>query len=159
MPVDEAGTPAERVHIVYQASTGSGREEKELPLKLLVLGDFTGRADRTPIEERKAITVTRDTLDDVLASQQVRLQMAVPDRLGEAGNELPVTLRLSALRDFAPEALARQVPELRQLLDLREAIVALKGPLGELPAFRDRIHAIIADPAARAALLAELGRA
>lgn len=158
MPVDGSGTPAERVHIVYQAATGSGRDEKELPLKLLMLGDFTGRADATALEDRKPITVTRDTFDEVLASQKLRLDLAVPDRLGDHGGELPLTLRLGALRDFAPEALARQMPELRQLLDLREAIVALKGPLGELPDFRRRIQAILGDPAARAAVLAEIGR-
>lgn len=161
MPVDGAGAAGERVNIVYAAATGNSREDKELPLKLLLMGDFSGRADPVPLEERKPVTVTRESFDEVLAGQRLRLELAVPDRLGAdaGGGELPVTLRLVALRDFSPEGVVRQVPELRRLLELREAIAALKGPLGDLPAFAARIHAILADPGARAALRAELGRA
>lgn len=159
MPVEGAGAPGERVTIVYSAATGDGYEEKELPLKLLLLGDFAGRPDPTPLEEREPIPVDRDSFDDVLASQRLRLELTVPDHLGDGGGDLPVTLRIGALRDFAPDAIARQVPELSQLLDLREGIAALKATLGERPAFAAGIAAVLADPAARAALRAELGSA
>jgi len=159
MAIDGAAPSAERVHIMYQAVNGAGREDKELPLRLLLLADFTGRADGTPLEERKPVVVTRETFDEVLASHHLCLDLAVADRLGDHGGEFPVSLRVGALRDFTPEAIARQVPELRRLLDLREALVALKGPLSDLPTFRSRIHEIVGDPAARAALSAELGRA
>ena len=35
--------PKERVNIVYRPAIGDGREEVELPLRLMVMGDFTGR--------------------------------------------------------------------------------------------------------------------
>jgi type VI secretion system protein ImpB len=56
-----------------------------------------------------------------------------------------------------PEAIARAVPELRQLLELREALTALKGPLGNVPAFKRAIEAALTDEEARKKLLAELG--
>ena len=37
--------PKERVNIVYRPATGDAKEEIELPLKLLVIGDFTQRPD------------------------------------------------------------------------------------------------------------------
>ena len=53
--------PKERVNIVYRPATGGAQAEIELPLKLLVLGDFTGRPDSTMLEERKAIQVDKDS--------------------------------------------------------------------------------------------------
>jgi type VI secretion system protein ImpB len=46
---------------------------------------------------------------------------------------------------------------LRQLLELREALTALKGPLGNVPAFKRAIEAALTDEEARKKLLAELG--
>lgn len=158
MAAEGSVAPKERVNIVYKAATGGAQEEKELPLKLLMLGDFTGRADATPLEERKPINVTKDNFDDVLASQRIELQLAVPNRLDDQGGELPVQVRINGLKDFGPEAVAQQIPELRQLLELREALSALKGPLGNIPAFRKAIQEILANDAARAAILKELGQ-
>jgi type VI secretion system protein ImpB len=68
-----------------------------------------------------------------------------------------VTLNFKDLRDFTPDGIVMQVPELQKLLDLRNALVALKGPLGNIPAFRKKIQTILGDESARAALMKELG--
>jgi len=61
------------------------------------------------------------------------------------------------MKDFTPEGVVSQVPELQKLLDLRNALNALKGPLGNIPAFRKKIQSILEDSEARDKLLAELG--
>jgi type VI secretion system protein ImpB len=67
-----------------------------------------------------------------------------------------VVLQFETLKDFDPENIVRQVPELNKLLELRQALTALKSPLGNLPAFRRAIQSILADEAAREKLLKEL---
>ena len=42
-------------------------------------------------------------------------------------------------------------------MDLRDALVALKGPLGNAPAFRKAIEGVLADDASRDRVLSELG--
>jgi len=46
--------PKERVNIVYKPATGGAQEEVELPLKLMMLGDYTLRADDTPRSHAQA---------------------------------------------------------------------------------------------------------
>jgi type VI secretion system protein ImpB len=60
------------------------------------------------------------------------------------------------MKDFDPDAIAKQVPELSKLLELREALVALKGPLGNVPAFRKQLQTLLADESAREKLASEL---
>ena len=124
-----------------------------------MLGDFTGRADETPVEDRKPIGVDKDNFDEVLAEHRLRLDLDVPDTLGEEpGAELSVSLKFAGMKDFGPEGVAAQVPELATLLELRNALSALKGPLGNLPAFRKQIQRLLEDEGARAQLLAELAK-
>jgi len=153
--------PQERVNITYKPSTGDAQEEVELPLKSLFIGDYTGRADDRPLEDRKPISIDKDNFQSVLAEHNLQLQVNVPNTLveGKEKAELTVNLQFKRLSDFGPEAVAERVPELRQLLELRRARTALKGPLGNVPAFRKKIQAIIADTGAREKLLGEIGLA
>ena len=149
--------PKERVNIVYKAHVGDAQEEKELPFKTMVVGDFTGRADSTPVEERKLNEIDKDNFDDVLASQNIEVKASVPNTLSEEeGATLAVDLKVKSMKDFGPEAVAKQVPELAKLLELREALAALRGPLGNVPSFRKKIQGIIKDEAQRAAVMGEI---
>jgi len=149
--------PRERVNIVYQPSTGVDAEV-ELPLKMVVLGDFTQRADETPLEERKPINIDKDNFNEVMKGSKLSAEMNVKNALSaEEGAEMPVKLRFDHINDFGPESVVRQVPELNKLLQLRTALLALKGPLGNVPGFRKKITEIMSNDAARERLLKELG--
>src|SRR4051812_32779096 len=103
--------PTERVNIVYRPATEGAKEDVELPLKLLVTGDFTGTADERPVEKREPLTVTKDNFNDVLKAQNVRLQMNVADKLsGDPDDGLDVSLSFASMDDFGPESIAAQVP-------------------------------------------------
>jgi len=149
--------PKERVNIVYKPAIGDAQQEVELPLKLVMLGDYTLRQEDTPLEDRKKINIDKDTFNEVMRNQHLRLSFNVANRLsGQEGDEMTLDLGVEALKDFEPENVVRQVPELNQLLELRQALSALKGPLGNVPAFRRRIQALLADETAREQLLKEL---
>ncbi len=157
---DQSVAPKERVNIVYKSQVGDAQEETELPLKILMVGDYNGRSDETPLEDRKPINVDGDNFNDVLAKQNLAVDLKVQDRLSGAKDAtLDVHLDFKRLDDFGPEAIANQVPELKKLLELRQALTALKGPLGNLPAFRKKIQALLGDEAARKQLMKELGLA
>ncbi|MGB3619755.1 type VI secretion system contractile sheath small subunit [Ketobacter sp. MCCC 1A13808] len=149
--------PKERINIKYRSESGGVQETVELPLKMMVLGDFTQREDERVIEDRKPISVDKHNFDDVLRSQKVGVDVAVPNRLSnEEDSELGVSLQFESMKDFSPENVAKQVPELKKMLELREALVALKGPLGNVPAFRKAIESILKDEQQRDLVLGEL---
>ncbi len=149
--------PKERVNIVYKPA-GDQTEDVELPLRILMLGDFTGKADDTPVEERKPISIDKDNFNDVLEGYDVGVDINVPDTLsGDEGAEMPVSLKFKNIKDFNPENIVEQVPELKQLLGLRAALTALKGPLGNVPAFRKKIQSLLEDADSRDKLMSELG--
>jgi type VI secretion system protein ImpB len=151
--------PRERINVTFKPATGSAQEEIELPLKLLVLGDFVQRADTRKLEERKAVSIDKNNFDDVIAKQEISLTLSVPDRLqdNDSADELPVSIGIRSMKDFNPANIIEQVPELHKLMELRNALVALKGPLGNAPAFRTAIERVLSDEQARNHVLSELG--
>jgi type VI secretion system protein ImpB len=155
---DQSVAPKERVNIVYKSATGDLQEETELPLKILMVGDYTGRPDDTPLDDRKPINVDKENFNEVMAKQDLSVDAQVADRLsGEKDATVNLELRFRTLDDFSPEGIVAQVPELKKLLDLRAALTALKGPLGNVPAFRKKIQALLGDAEGRQKLMKELG--
>lgn len=160
MATDGSVAPKERVNIVYRPAMGDAKAEVELPLKLLVLGDFTLRDDDTPVEEMAPISVDKDNFNDVLKGQKLSLDLSVPNRLETNAAQdaaLAVNLKFGSIDDFSPDAIVENVPELRQMIGLRDALKALKGPLGNIPDFRKQIQDLVQDEGVRARLLSELG--
>ena len=127
---EAAGAPSARRD---KPATGVG-EEKELPLKMMVLGDFTQRADDTPLEERKPVNIDKDNFNSVMREMKLSATMNVDNTLtGNKEDQLAVNLKFESIKDFEPEQVVNQVPDLKKLLELRTALTALRGPLGNIP--------------------------
>jgi len=150
--------PKERVNITYKPATGDAKEEVELPLKVLVMGDFTMAEDETPVEDRKALNVDKDNFNDVLNSYNLKLDAVVENKLAEEpGEDMAVSLDFNSLKDFDPDTIVEKVPELKKLVDLRNALKAVKGPLGNIPEFKKKLNGLVSDPGAKERILKELG--
>ena len=151
--------PKERINIVYRPAVGEVQDDVELPLKTLVLGDFTLRADGTPVEERKPINVGKENFNEVMQGQNITLDLVVPNMLNDKteDEELAVRLKLETLNDFSPDAIVENIPELKRLMELRAALKALKSPLSNIPDFRKKLQKIVQDEGLRERLLADLG--
>ena len=158
MAKEASVAPKERVNIVYRPATGDAKEEVELPLKILIMGDFSGAPDDRPLENREPINIDKDNFNAVLKAQDIRLNLTVPNKLsGKPDAEMGVKLQIDSIKDFEPESIVRQVPELNRLLELREALRSLKGPLSNVPEFRKKIQELVKDESARKQLLKEMG--
>jgi len=110
------------------------------------------------LEDRKSINIDKDNFNDVLQAQDVKLETVVDNTLSdEEDAKMTVSLDFKSMKDFEPDEIIKKVPELNKLVELREAMKALKGPLGNVPDFKKKIQEIVKDEGARARLLKELG--
>lgn len=128
-----------------------GGAQAELPFRLLVMGDYTMKDDTTPIYDRKPVDINKSNFDSVMQSFNLSLDLSVSDRISGSG-EMPVSLKFGTLKDFRPESIARQVPTLKKLLELRDAMKALRPKLGDKAAQKELMGAI-KDPAVRSEIL------
>jgi len=149
--------PKERVNIVYKSSIGDQSEDVELPLKLLMVGDYTGKPSDETVEDREPINIDKDNFNDVMGGMGLSLDVNVTDTLDEENESMPVHLEFKSMSDLTPDSVAQQVPELDSMLEMRKALLALKGPLGNVPTFRKAIQKILNDEETRGQIMKELG--
>ena len=150
-----------RIQINYEVETGGAIELKELPFLMGVLGDFTGQPTEPlpKLKDRQFVEVTPDNFDDVLASMKPHLAFAVENKLSEDADapKLAVDLNFRSMDDFSPDAVARQVKPLRELLELRTQLADLRGSLQTNDRLDEVLQATLGDAAKMDKLKAELG--
>jgi len=150
-----------RVNIVYDVYTGGAKEERELPFVVGVLADLSGDPE-TPLprlRDRKFVEIDKNTFDSVLAAVRPRIKIDVPNTLQEGSepSRLRVDLNINRLEDFEPEPLARQIPELRQLLEGRDRLAYLLAKAELSPTFGEALSDIIKETERRKARSDESG--
>ncbi|MDR3162668.1 MAG: type VI secretion system contractile sheath small subunit [Helicobacteraceae bacterium] len=153
----QSESPKERINVTYKPATGDQTEEIEIPFKLTVLGHFNPDEEKKPVEKKKVIKIDKDSFNDVIKHQNLSVEFTVPNKLtDEEDGELKINLKFQSMKDFSPENIVENVDELKKLMELRQSLIALKGPLGNMPAFRKAIEGAIADKDERERLLKEL---
>lgn len=120
-----------RVHITYDVETGDAIEKREIPFVVGVLADLSGQPDQPlpGLKDRKFVEIDKDNFDRVLGQVNPRLAFKVDNRLSEDDTRLGVELKFKSMADFEPAAVAKQVPSLRRLLELRNALHNLRTSL------------------------------
>ncbi|MGQ6547520.1 type VI secretion system contractile sheath small subunit [Serratia sp. JSRIV001] len=148
--------PKARVNIKLDLHVGGAQKKIELPLKLLAVGDYSNGQEHRPLSERSKIDVNKNNFDSILKELQPTLALSVPDTLANDGNDTAVNLSFSSMKDFEPEQVARQIPQLRAMLAMRNLLRDLKSNLLDNRTFKQALEAILRDEALSDELRAEL---
>jgi type VI secretion system protein ImpC len=109
--------------LVADMENPAGAPDPEVPFRILVLGDFSGRTNRGAVPSGAAwanqqpIRVDRDNFDAAMAKLGVGLTLPVP------GKAAPLTsIRFSGLDDFHPDHLYEQLDIFQALKDPRRRL-------------------------------------
>lgn len=153
---DGSNAPKERINITYKAKTNGRESDVELPLKLMVMSNLTGKADKQPLEERETLQINKTNFNQVMQKLNISSQFSVKNTLGTGAEELDINLKITSMKDFSPDSIVKQIPELNKLMQLREALMALKGPMGNIPDFRKSVLAALKDEKIKEKLLLEI---
>jgi type VI secretion system protein ImpB len=148
--------PKARINLKLDLHTGGAQKKVELPLKLLVMGDYSHGQDTRALAERSKVNINKNNFNAVLADFNPKAKIAVENTLAGDGSEMPVELDFKSMDDFKPEVVASKVPELRALMAARNLLRDLKSNLLDNAMFRRELEKILKDPALSGRLRDEL---
>ncbi|MCP2003017.1 UNVERIFIED_ORG: type VI secretion system protein ImpB [Buttiauxella agrestis ATCC 33320] len=128
----------------------------ELPLKLVVMGDYSNGKETRPLSEREKVNINKNNFNSVLADYSPSVNLTVTNTLAGDGSEENVQLAFNEMKDFEPEQVARQIPQLRAMLAMRNLLRDLKSNLLDNVTFRKELESILKDPSLSDELRGEL---
>lgn len=149
--------PSARINLKLDVGKGNAKKKMELPLKMLVLGDFSFKQHDDRVADREKISINKNNFTQVMESMDLKLKYNVEDKLSGEG-DVPVDLDIKNMDSFKPENVAKNVPALSKLLAARNLIKDLKSNLLDNREFRKRLEELIKDPEAAKSLKEELSK-
>lgn len=134
-----------RVQLTYDVEVGDGKEIKELPFVVGVLGDFSAASEveKTKLKDKKFINVDLDNIDEVMESLAPRANFQVENTLTEDGGKMSVDLTFKSMADFTPEQVVQQVDPLQKLVAARERLSDLRNKISNNERLEDLLDEVL----------------
>lgn len=147
----------DRVVMLYEVETYGMQVKKEIPFVVGVLSDLWGHSrtgdqmadgrERRGLRERTWTEIDRDNFETVMSKMAPELRLKVKSHLsGPEDRDITVDLMFKGLADFEPAAVARAVPALRNLLELRERLQEADVAGDISPKLADLLEEVLRDP-------------
>jgi len=140
---------------VEQPGRGAMKREAQLPLRLLLVADLAPqlRPSRTESRVRR---VDANSFAGLMEEWQPALRLDVENRLSPQPASLEIGLRFTSLKDFAPAAIAQQIPALARLLAIRTEVHGVRTKGTDRETFRERLAEAGVDAASADGLYGQL---
>lgn len=139
--------PNSRLMINYETNVDGVLKKKELPYRVLVAGDLSkGRSTNSKQElaDRSVIKI-QNGVDRALAEMNITLNFEVPNFVSKESGNLKVNYKLEAIKDFKPDAVAKKVPEIRALLELKEILSSFAKDIDNNRSLKRVIDSVFSD--------------
>ncbi len=133
------------MQLTYDVEVGDGREIKELPFVVGVLGDFSAASEleKIKLKDKKFINVDLDNIDEVIESLAPRANFQVDNTLTEDSGKISVDLTFKSMDDFRPENVVQQVDPLKKLVAARERLTDLRNKISNNERLEDLLDDVL----------------
>ena len=148
--------PKARINLQLDVHTGGAQKKQELPLKMVVAGDFSNGRETAPLSERNKININKLNIQQVVAEFAPSVSFDVKHTHDGEETEEKINLTFRNMKDFSPEHVARQVPRLRAMLNMRNLLKDLRANLLDDVSFRRELLEILRNPDLSDELRAEI---
>jgi type VI secretion system protein ImpB len=119
--------PRSRITLKYRTTIQGEPADVELPLRFLVMGDFSRGSNPNDPEDRKAASVSGANIDEVMKSMNLFVELEVPSLVDEGPKT--VKIPIEGMHSFSPDSIAMQLPEVRTLLLVRKLLTELQAAM------------------------------
>jgi type VI secretion system protein ImpB len=152
--------PRSRITLTYRTTINGEPETVNLPLRLLVLGDFSlGSSEdrKVDLEARRLRSVSGRNLDEMMKDMKMSVRFQVPNRVNpDAAETLDVELPINRMKSFHPDEIVHHVPKLKALLLLKTLLMEMQSSIDNRKELRKLVYELFSKPEALKEVLAEL---
>ena len=152
--------PQSRITLKYRTTINGQEEDIKLPMRTMVLGDFsmgTSKDRQEELEERRLRTLDgTNRVDDLIKDMGITLNVEVPNQINPDKDDLKLSVPITSLKSFNPDDVAQHIPQVKALLLLKTLLLEMQSNIDNRRDLRKLIQEICANPEAMQKTLAEL---
>jgi len=152
--------PKSRLTLRYKTEVNGQPQDVTLPLRLMVLGDFSlgTSADRkVEFDERKLRSLDGKNLNGAMKDMNMSLQMNVPNKIDpDKAEELELDIPIKSMKGFSPDELAKNIPKVKSLLLLKKLLLEMESNVSNSKDFRKVLTDVYASEENYKAVLEQL---
>jgi type VI secretion system protein ImpB len=152
--------PKSRLTLKYKTEVNGQPEDVSLPLRLAILGDFSGGTStdrKVDLDERRVRNFDGRNTDAVMKDMGMSLNFTVDNKVDpEQAEEMDVALKIDSMKAFNPENVAEQIPKLKGLLMLKQLLEEMTSNVDNRKEFRKLLNELLQDQDALATLKDDL---
>ena len=122
-----------KVHITFDSHVDGATKKVELPFLVGIMADLSNRdildasGEKVPVKNRKFKDIDRDNFGKMLETIAPQASVRVDNKLDDSGGQIGAKITFKSIDDFRPDNVARQVPALKALLEMREKLSECKS--------------------------------
>ncbi|HJO95704.1 MAG TPA: type VI secretion system contractile sheath small subunit [Victivallales bacterium] len=141
--------PKSRITIKYETEVNGQLKQKEIPFKMMIMGDLSNGSspDReNDISKRRIREIDGGNLDETIKDMGIRLQTEVENKIDPANTpSLKIDIPIDNSKSFNPAAVAKKIPELNSLLELKEMIKDFESTMENNKTARKQFNQILSN--------------
>lgn len=142
--------PKSRITLRYRTEINGTPADIDLPLRLLVLGDFslgTSKDRKMDLEERKARQLDGTNTAAIMKDMGIALSFKAPNKIDpQNSEEIDCNIPIKGMKSFQPDEVAKSIPKLRALLTLKKLLLEVESNIGNSKEFRKLVSDLYANP-------------
>ncbi len=112
---DGSNAPKERINISYKAKTNGAAADVELPLKLMVMSNFTSDTNNIPLEEREPVSINKVNFNKVMEQMGITTNFNVKNTISPDADEMSINLNIKSMTDFSPDNIVNKCQNCKNL--------------------------------------------
>tara|TARA_R110002167_G_scaffold361809_3_gene580438 strand:- start:1522 stop:2088 length:567 start_codon:yes stop_codon:yes gene_type:complete len=143
--VDEI--PKSRITLKYPTEVNGKKVKKELPFRMMVMGDFSlgmSKDRQTDFDAREARQLDGKNLDKTIKDMGIRLNLTVENKIDPSNEgEFNVEIPVDSVKSFNPANIAEAVPKIKSLNLMKKLLVELQSMSDNNKSFRRKLNEIL----------------
>ncbi len=143
MAVGNIENPSSRINITLDLEKEGAGQKYELPMKLLVVGDFSNNLDRSKSPQNR-IYITKHNFNQILQNLAPTVSFSVNNKITHKG-QFSVNLTIKNLSGFSPDSLLQSIPELKKLIAARNLLKEMSSVLSNNNSMTKSLQKIVSN--------------
>ena len=140
--------PQSRIMLNYDTSVEGKKKRKQIPYKLLIVGDVSKGLSKYAKKDfiNREIISAKSTMDHLLADMEIEVEAKVENCINPSKNStLDVKIPLKKMKDFKPDSIVENIPQLKTLAILRDMLKSFMKDVDNNRSLKDMLDQILSD--------------